>query len=199
MPAPAATSGRALRAAIYARVSTREGQDTSNQLRPLREFAAAMNYEPAGEYIDTESGGTSDRPAFRRMFEDARLRRFDLVLFWSLDRLSREGAYATLEHLRNLTAAGVDWRSYTEQYLDSTGLFRDAIISILATLARQERIRIQERTRAGIDRARKEGKPIGRPAHVVDLHKLEGLAPLEAAKLAGVSVATIRRRRAATV
>jgi len=56
-------------------------------------------------------------------------RKFDLVLFWPLDRLSREGVSATLNHLERLTAAGVEWRSFTEQYLDSCGLFRDAMLS----------------------------------------------------------------------
>jgi DNA invertase Pin-like site-specific DNA recombinase len=75
------------------------------------------------------------------MFADARAGKFDLVLFWSLDRLSREGVAATLNHLEKLTSYGVGWRSHTEEYLDSTGLFKDAVIAILATIAKQERIR----------------------------------------------------------
>jgi DNA invertase Pin-like site-specific DNA recombinase len=60
------------------------------------------------------------------MMEAARQRRFDLLLFWSLDRFSREGVSAILNHLERLSSYGVDWRSYTEQYLDSLGPFRDA-------------------------------------------------------------------------
>jgi hypothetical protein len=66
------------------------------------------------------------------MFADAQARKFDLILFWSLDRLSREGVPATLAHLERLTAAGVEWRSFTEGYLDSTGPFKDAVIAIPA-------------------------------------------------------------------
>jgi len=74
---------------------------------------------------------------------DASQRRFDVLLFWSLDRLSREGALETLQHLNRLTGYGIQWRSLTEQYLDSTGMFREAVISILAVVAKQERIHFQ--------------------------------------------------------
>src|SRR5262245_53864036 len=67
---------------------------------------------------------------------------FDLALFWSLDRFSREGVLETLQYLRTLTSYGVGWKSFTEQYLDSCGIFRDAVLSILATIAKQERIRL---------------------------------------------------------
>jgi hypothetical protein len=77
------------------------------------------------EYVDEVTGKNSDR---QRMFEDASRRRFDVLLFWSLDRLSREGALETLQHLNRLTGYGVQWRSLTEQFLDSTGMFRDAVI-----------------------------------------------------------------------
>jgi DNA invertase Pin-like site-specific DNA recombinase len=119
--------------ALYVRVSTEDGsQDTENQLIQLREYRSKPGWEIAGEYVDHETGGTSKRPHFQRMFADAGQRKFDLVLFWSQDRLSREGAWDTLNHLERLTAAGIEWRSFTEQYLDSCGLFRDAVLSILA-------------------------------------------------------------------
>jgi DNA invertase Pin-like site-specific DNA recombinase len=107
------------------------------------------------------------------MFADARARKFDLVLFWSLDRLSREGVSATLGYLARLTDAGVDWRSYTEEYLDSTGVFRDAVIAILAVIAKQERIRRSERAAAAIARLRGQGRTdhLGRPRKFVDRAK----------------------------
>src|SRR5215831_10806692 len=81
--------------AVYARVSTKDGrQDTENQLIALREYCSKQGWEIAGEYVDHETGGTSRRPHFQKMFADARARKFDLVLFWSLDRLSREGVSA---------------------------------------------------------------------------------------------------------
>ena len=123
--------------ALYARVSTKDGrQDTENQLIALREYCAKQGWEIVGEYVDHETGGISKRPHFQRMFADARARRFDLVLFWSLDRLSREGVSATLAHLERLTSYGVGWRSFTEEFLDSTGIFRDAVIAILAVIAK---------------------------------------------------------------
>ena len=91
------------------------------------------------------------------MFSDASKRKFSVLLFWSLDRFSREGVLETLQHLNRLTSYGVNYRSFTEQYFDSCGVFRDAVISILATIAKQERIRIS---------ARAKGHRIGRPSHV---------------------------------
>jgi DNA invertase Pin-like site-specific DNA recombinase len=87
---------------------------------------------------------------------------FDLVLFRSLDRLSREGVLQTLTHLQTLTSYGVGWKSYTEQCLDSCGMFRDTVLSILATIANQERVSLSERTIAGLERARKQGWTGGR-------------------------------------
>src|SRR6267378_1626169 len=151
-----------MKIAIYARVST-DKQDTGNQLAQLREFAAKQNWEITGEYCDYESGSKSDRAEFQRMFADASKRRFDLVLFWALDRLSREGVLETLQHLNRLTSYGVGFRSYTEQFFDSCGIFKDAVIAIMATLAKQERVKRSERTKAGLARVKAAGKALGRP------------------------------------
>ena len=83
------------RVALYARVSCKDGrQDTENQLVALREYCQKQGWQITAEYVDRETGGTSKRPQFQRMFAEARARKFDLVLFWSLDRLSREGVCA---------------------------------------------------------------------------------------------------------
>ena len=95
------------------------------------------------------------------MLGDASKRKFDLLLFWSLDRFSREGTRATIKYMEQLEGYGVDFKSYTEQYIDSCGIFKDVVISLLSTLARQEKIRISERVRAGLARSSKRG---GRPA-----------------------------------
>src|SRR5260370_6338138 len=97
------------------------------------------------------------------MFADAGRRKFDLLLFWSLDRLSREGALETLQHLQRLTSCGIGYKSFTEQYLDSCGIFKDAVIGILAVVAKQERVRLAERTKAGLAIAPSQGRQIGRP------------------------------------
>jgi DNA invertase Pin-like site-specific DNA recombinase len=121
--------------------------------------------------VDEASGGSRHRPAYRQLFADAHRRRFDLLLFWALDRFSREGALETLQALQRLTSYGVGWKSLTEEYLDSAGVFKDAIVSIMATLARQERVKISERTKAGLARARAQGKQLGRPKKIFDRHK----------------------------
>ena len=146
----------------YARVSTKDkGQDTENPLAQLREFCAKQDWTITHEYIDHVSAASR--------------REFDLVLFWSLDRFSREGVLPTLKHLELLTSYGVAWKSYTEQYFDSCGIFRDAVISIAATLAKQERLKISERTVAGLERTRKQGRIGGRPRVVTDRAKVAEL------------------------
>ncbi len=121
--------------ALYARVSTKDkGQDTENQLLQLRQFCKQQCWEIAGEYVDQKTGRTADREAFQRLFQHAYEKRFDLCLFWALDRFSREGATDTLQHLRKLSSYGVQWKSFTEQYIDSAGMFGEVIISLLAVL-----------------------------------------------------------------
>jgi len=152
------------RVALYARVSTKDrGQDYENQLIQLRAFAKTQGWEIVQEFVDKASGKRSDREQFQRMFVAASRREFDVLVFWSLDRLSREGTVETLNHLQRLTAYGVDYRSFTEQYLDSTGIFKEAVIGILAAVAKQERVRLSERTIAGLERARAQGRVGGRP------------------------------------
>ncbi len=158
-----------MRIALYARVSTRDkGQDTENQLVQLREFARVQGWTIVGEFVDRATGKHSDRQEFQRLFAEAAQRRFDSVMFWSLDRFSREGVLATLNHLQRLSSYGVGYRSFTEQYLDSCGIFKDAVLSILATIAKQERVRLSERTVAGLEKARRDGRVGGRPRAVVD-------------------------------
>jgi DNA invertase Pin-like site-specific DNA recombinase len=153
-----------MKTAIYARVSTKDGrQDAENQLKQLRTFAATQGWEIVHEYVDKASGKRGDRDHFQKMFTAASKREFDLVLFWSLDRFSREGTVETLNHLQRLTGYGVCYRSFTEQYLDSTGMFKEAVIGILAAVAKQERVRLSERTIAGLERAKAQGRIGGRP------------------------------------
>ena len=164
-----------MRVALYARVSTKDKrQDTENQLAQLRQFCATQGWAVEHEYVDRATGKHSDREQFQKLFEDASQRKFDVVLFWSLDRFSREGVRETLNHLERPDVM-VDWRSFTEQYLDSCGLFKDAVLAILAVIAKQERIRLSERTKAGLQRARKQGRVGGRPKVVCDRSKLERL------------------------
>lgn len=161
------------RVALYARVSTKDkGQDNENQLRDLRVFAAHMGWELVGEYVDKATGKRSDgktRPQFEAMMLAAYQRKFDVLLFWALDRVSREGVLDTLTHLKRLSDYGVSFRSYQEQYVDSAGEFKDAIIGFLSAIAKQEAVRLSERTKAGLAKAKAEAQKdgvewnIGRP------------------------------------
>ncbi|MBZ5580884.1 MAG: recombinase family protein [Acidobacteriia bacterium] len=189
-----------MRTALYARVSTRDkGQDVENQLAQLREFCARQGWTVAREFVDHASAKTADRPQFKALFTAASRRDFDLVLFWSLDRFSREGVLETLQHLQRLDSCGVNWRSFTEQYLDSCGVFRDAVLSILATVAKQERIRLSERTIAGLARARAQGKQIGRPRLVFSVDRARrdlarGASLAAIARKHRISPRTLKRR-----
>jgi DNA invertase Pin-like site-specific DNA recombinase len=191
--------------ALYARVSTlTRGQNAENQLQQLREFAGKMGWIIAHKYIDHVSGGKSERKAFLQLFADASQRRFDLVLFWSLDRFSREGTLETLQHLQRLTSYGVGWRSFTESYLDSLGPFADVVVSLLATIAKQERIRIRERVAAGLQRAAAKGRFPGRPRVQCDREQVLSLRTAGAslgsiAKDLGMAKATVARIVAAQV
>lgn len=166
-----------MRVALYARVSTTDkGQDVENQLAQLRQFCGYQSgWSIVHEYIDQASAKSANRPRFKELFAGAARREFDLVLFWSLDRFSREGVLETLQHLQRLDKAGVNWKSFSEQYLDSCGLFKDAVLSILATIAKQERVRLSERTLAGLARARRQGKTLGRPRVICDREKVKAL------------------------
>jgi DNA invertase Pin-like site-specific DNA recombinase len=190
------------RVALYARVSTKDkGQDHENQLIQLRAFAKTQHWTIVQEFVDKASGKRSDREQFQKMFVAASRREFDVLAFWSLDRLSREGTVETLNHLQRLTGYGVDYRSFTEQYLDSTGIFKEAVIGILAAVAKQERVRLSERTIAGLERARSQGRVGGRPKAEDDTATMKTYCKLKASGLSvrniaaqmGVSPTTVQK------
>jgi DNA invertase Pin-like site-specific DNA recombinase len=101
-------------------------------------------------------------------------KQFDMLVFWSLDRLSREGIVTTLGYLEQLRSWGIGWRSYTQPFLDTGNeMVSGIVLSVLAAGARQERVTISERTKAGLVRARRAGKTLGRPVVSVDLAKVK--------------------------
>lgn len=156
------------RVAIYARVSTTDkGQDPENQLMQLRTWCAQAGHEIVQEYVEHESGrkGAEARKALSALLSDAHQRKFDLVLFWALDRFSREGMAKTVTYLQRLSASNVAFHSYTEEMLSTDNeLVRDILIAVMSSLAKQEAIRLSKRTKAGLDRARAKGKTLGRPS-----------------------------------
>ena len=154
-------------AAIYARVSTTDkGQDPENQLRELRRWCKANGYKIFAEYVDRESGrkGGADRAEFRRLFDDAAKNQFDIVVVWALDRLTREGLAQTVHYLRKLDTFGVGFHSYSEPMLSTRDeMVRDILIGVFSALAKVEAVKLSDRTKAGLARARKEGRVGGRP------------------------------------
>ena len=153
-----------MRCMIYSRVSTGD-QHFENQITQLKDYALKQDWEIVGVTTDVSSGSKSakEREGLNQVFESAHKKEFDVLLFWSLDRFSREGSRQTLQYLTLLDSYNVQWHSFTEQYISSLGLFSDAIIAILSCLAKQERIRISERTKAGLERVKAKGVKLGRP------------------------------------
>ncbi|MDF7825834.1 recombinase family protein [Pontiellaceae bacterium B12227] len=142
-----------MKAVIYLRVST-ANQNPENQLRELQDYADAQEFDIVEIITDKGVSGSKsskERAGLDKVLKMAHQKKYDVLLFWSLDRLSREGTAQTLDYLKTLTDNGIDYHSYTEQYLSSLGAFSDVVISLLATIAKQERIRISERVKAGLD------------------------------------------------
>ena len=162
-----------MQVAIYARVSTDDkGQDPDNQLRELRAWAVNSGHAVSSENVDHESGrkGAEKRKQFAALFDDAAKRKFDCVLFWALDRFSREGMAQTIIHLQRLSSYGVTFHSYTEPHLATDNeLVRNILLALLSSLAKVEAQKISERTRAGMSRARANCVKIGRPRLAAEL------------------------------
>lgn len=152
-----------MKVALYLRIS-KESSELDNQRLVLQDYCDKMNYEMVDIYADIISGASTKRPEFNRMLSDASKHKFSLLLFYSLDRFSRSGTRDTIRYLQMLDDYNVMYKSYTEQYIDSSGIFKDVIIALLSTLAKQERIRISERVHAGLARARQQGRVGGRPS-----------------------------------
>jgi DNA invertase Pin-like site-specific DNA recombinase len=196
--------------ALYARVSTADKeQNPETQLVPLREFVTAQGWTVAGEFVDrAPATGLRARTAWRDLLDHAARRRIDLLLVWRIDRAFRSvlDAATTLERLR---AWGVGLRSYTEPWLDTTSPFGEALYYITAAYAQLERGILAERVRAGMDRARRQGRRLGRPGGThregfkERWHELAprilagGISRRRAARLLGVSRATVDRLLAA--
>ena len=156
------------RVAIYLRVSKDDGsQETDNQLLQLRGFCERWDgHELVAEYVDRESGtrGWRERKDFDRMFADAARQRFDVMLFWALDRFSREGIRKTIAYLERLDSCGVSFKSYTEPFLDTDNeLIAHIVLGVTSYYAQQEALRISDRTKADLERVRRSGKVLGRP------------------------------------
>jgi DNA invertase Pin-like site-specific DNA recombinase len=185
------------RVALYARVSTLNGQDPEMQLSELREYAARRGWTISGEYVDQGvSGSEESRPELNRLTTDAHRRVFDAVLVWKIDRYGR-----SLKHLVNaladLSAYGVAFVSLRDNLDLSTPSGR-LMFQIIGAMAEFERALIQERVRAGLRNAQAKGRKLGRPRRIVDSAKVAALRASGASwraisRKTGVGVATLYR------
>ena len=150
--------------AFYARVSTSNGQTPENQLAQLREVAVKAGWDVVTEYVDegiSGAKGRDKRPAFDEMCTAATRREIDLVAAWSVDRLGRS-LQDLVGFLSDLHASGVDLYLHT-QGIDTTSPGGKALFQMMGTFAEFERSILRERVMAGLERARAQGKRLGRP------------------------------------
>ena len=156
--------GEVNRAVLYLRVSTDE-QTTENQRPELVKIARTRKLRVVATYQETVSGAARVRPELARMLEDARRGNFDVVLVWSIDRLGRT-MFGVLRDVLELEQRGVRVVSARESFLDVDGPARHLVLAVMSWAAEYERDRLIERTKAGMERARREGKQIGRPKRI---------------------------------
>jgi len=181
------------RVGIYARVSTNR-QCPESQLLPLREYATARGFEIVSEYVDVISGSKDSRPELARLMADAAKRRLDAVAVWKFDRFARSTRHLVTA-LEQFNALGVDFISLSESIDTSTPMGK-MVFTVLAAVAELELSLIRERVVMGLQRAKAQGKRLGRPKVSVDPQQLrelrsEGLSLRAIAKRFGVSHPTI--------
>ena len=184
------------RVALYARVSNTD-QSTDSQLLDLRRYIKERNWHVFREYCDNGMSGTKDsRPALNELMNDAKKRRFDVVLVWRFDRFARSTKHLilALEEFRNL---GIDFVSYQEN-IDTSSPLGSAIFTIISAVAQLERDVIAERVKAGLRRAKENGKRLGRPRAEVpkgEIYRLHshGLSLRQIATLLNISKSTVAR------
>ena len=167
-------SSTQVQAAIYARVSTANGQDPTVQTRELKEYVERRGWTLAGEYIDVGySGAREKRPELDRLMADAHRRQFDAIVVWKFDRFARSVSHL-LRALETFKALGIEFVSLSEQVDTSTPTGR-MIFTVLGAVAELERSLIAERVRAGLRNARAKGKRLGRPRKAVDRARIASL------------------------
>jgi len=187
------------RAAIYIRVST-DGQTVDNQRLELEQAAKSAGWEIVGIYDDNGVSGAKSREqreAFDRLCKDATRRKFDVVMSWSVDRLGRS-LQDLIGFLSELHAVGVDLYLH-QQGIDTTTPAGKAMFQMMGVFAEFERSMIQERVKAGLNRAKAQGKTLGRPKvtekveRAVLTARAEGTGKRKIARQLGIGVSTINR------
>ncbi len=187
------------RVAIYARVST-NGQTVTNQLRELRQVAKRQRWKVVGEFMDrgvSGAKGRAHRPQFDKLCQAATRREIDLIMSWSVDRLGR-----SLQHLvtflGEIHAKGVDLYLH-QQGVDTSTPAGKALFQMCGVFAEFERSMIQERVKAGLARARAQGKTLGRPRVAASIerkvrtHRTKGMGIKAIARKLGIGTGTVQR------
>lgn len=160
-----------MKVSIYSRVSTGE-QDTKNQSIVLTDWAVQRGYEVVKVYTEEESAWRNGHQReLSKLIDDARHRKFQAVLVWALDRLSREGALAILNLVQKLSSCGVKVLSYQESWTEAPGELAELLYALTGWVARMESQRRSERTKAGLARLVAQGKKLGRPKGSKDKRK----------------------------
>jgi DNA invertase Pin-like site-specific DNA recombinase len=163
-------------AGLYARISTTEGkQHLATQLQALRRYASRMAWKITGVYTDEITGASVTRPGLDQLLTAAARHDFDTVLVFELSRLTRRGPASAFELIERLRRSKVELWSMTEEHFRTPGAAGELLIAIAAFLARQERETMQARVKAGLDRARANGTPLGRRRILVDKSKIQKL------------------------
>lgn len=163
-----------MKIALYARVSTNNGQDPEMQLRELREYCQRRNWEVSREYVDTGISGTKEkRPELDRLLTDAHRRHFDAIVVWRFDRFARSVSHL-LRALETFRSLGIEFVSLSEQVDTSTPTGK-MIFTVLGAVAELERSLIVERVKAGLRNARAKGKHLGRPRKVPNAGEIKRL------------------------
>ena len=160
-----------MKVCIYSRVSGGT-QDTENQVMALINWADQRGYEVVNIYQEQESAWKNGHQReLSHLLEDARKRRFEAVLVWALDRLSREGALSILSLVNKLSVCGVKVVSYQESWTEAPGELAELLYAIAGWVAKMESQRRSERTKAGLARVKAQGKRLGRPRGSKDRRK----------------------------
>jgi DNA invertase Pin-like site-specific DNA recombinase len=186
-----------MKAAIYARVSTNNGQNPEMQLEELRAYCKRRGWEIAGEYVDTGiSGSKEHRPALDRLLACCRKRLVDAVVVYRYDRFARS-LRQLVNALEEFRALGIEFVSLHEGVDTSTPNGR-LVFGILASIAEFERELIRDRVRSGLASAKARGKHLGRPRVVVDANRIAtlrgaGTSWAKIGKALGVGEGTVRR------
>jgi len=185
---------RAIRAALYARVST-QGQSTKAQEAELNRYASVRGWAIQQTYVDKMSGAKDHRPALQQLMADCRRRKVDVVVVWKFDRFARSLRHlvTALEEFRRL---GVNFISATEG-VDTTVPSGELVFQIFGAIAQFERSLISERVKAGLSEARRNGRRLGRPANK-ELSALE-ISVIRKERRKGATLRQIAKRHGASV